>query len=108
MLGFFRGHDLVGGVEQSLRWDAAAIQTNAAKSFVLLDKDDFLPQVSGIEGSGVPARPGAEDDDVSGGGFHIGTYCFLFFLVLVLVPLLDSFNSASSDAITCARVRYPI
>jgi len=50
MLGFFRGVDLVRGVKQGFRRNAAAIEADAAKAFVLFDEDDFLAQVSGVEG----------------------------------------------------------
>jgi len=35
--------------KKGLRRNAAAIEANAAETFVLLDEDDFLAQVSGVE-----------------------------------------------------------
>src|SRR5213594_2428419 len=49
MLGFFRSRNLVRGVKQSLRWNAAAIEADAAQAFVLFDQDHFLAQISGVK-----------------------------------------------------------
>ena len=81
MLGFFRSRNLVRGVKQSLRWNAAAIEADAAQAFVLFDQDHFPAQVGGIEGSGVSAGSGADDDDFGFGWVHVHA---LFLLVLVL------------------------
>ena len=65
MFGFFRNIDLVSCVKQRLRWNATAIQTNAAEPFLALDEDDFFAEVGGIKRRRVSARPRADNDDLS-------------------------------------------
>ncbi len=53
----------LGGVQQGLRRDAAAVQARAA-DLVALDHGDREVQLGGAQGGRVPAAAGAEDDDV--------------------------------------------
>ena len=71
MLGFARGADRVGGVQQRLGRDAAAVQADAAQALVPLDQDDFLAEVGRVKGRGIAARARAHNDDFSFDRFHI-------------------------------------
>ncbi len=51
-------------VEQRLRRDAADVEADPAEPLVALDEDDLQAEVGGAERGRVPARPGAEHDDV--------------------------------------------
>src|SRR6266542_1479965 len=72
LLGFFRGVDLVRGVKQGLGRYAAAVEADAAETFVLLDEDDFPAQVGSVEGGRVSAGSRADDDDFGFGWVHGG------------------------------------
>src|SRR5688572_22895631 len=53
-------------VQQRLRGDAAAIETDPARVLLFVDQRDLHPEVSRIERGRVSARPGAEHCDVCG------------------------------------------
>src|SRR5437016_12216581 len=57
-LRFLRGPEQVRGVQQRFGRDAATIEADAAKTFVLLNEDDFLSEVGGVERGGVSAGAG--------------------------------------------------
>ncbi len=56
----------LGGVQQGLGGDAAAVQAGAAEE-VLLDEGHAQAELGGAQRAGVAAAPAAEDDDVVGG-----------------------------------------
>ena len=70
MLGFAGGGDGVGGVQQRLGRDAAAVQADAAQPLVLLDQNDFLAQVRRVKRRRVAARAAAHHHDFSFDRFH--------------------------------------
>ena len=70
MLGFASGANGVGGVQQRLGGNAAAVQADAAETFVAFDQDDFLAQVGRVKCRGVSAGAGANDHDFSLNWFH--------------------------------------
>jgi hypothetical protein len=55
-------------MQQGLGGNASAVEANAAKPCVALDKDDFFPKVSSVKGGRVAAGSGADNDDFSGDG----------------------------------------
>ena len=69
-LGFARGGDGVGRVQQRLGRDAAPVQADAAQALVALDQDDFLAEVRRVKGRGITARPRAHNYDFSLNWFH--------------------------------------
>ena len=52
---------LCAAFKQRLGGDAAAIEANAAESFVLLDQNDFFAEVGGVKRRGITARPAAHN-----------------------------------------------
>ena len=56
----------LGGVQQRLGRDAAAVQAGAPEQ-VLLDEGDAHAELGGAQRAGVAAAPSPEDDDVMGG-----------------------------------------
>ena len=70
-MGGFPGFaDHLGGVQQGLGGNAAAIEANAAQFFVLFDKKNFFAKVGGVKGGGVAAGPGAKNNNLSMNGVH--------------------------------------
>ena len=65
MFGFLGDGDLVCGVKQRLRRNAATIQANAAEPLLALDQDDFFAEISGIKRRGVSAGARANNHDLS-------------------------------------------
>ena len=59
--GFTGGDNLVGGVQQRLGGNAAAVQANATEPPFTFDQNDLFAEVGGIEGRGVTAGTGADD-----------------------------------------------
>jgi hypothetical protein len=59
-------------VKEGLGGDAAAVEADAAQLFVLLDEEDFFAKVGGVEGGGITAGAGAEYNEFSSDGFHVG------------------------------------
>jgi hypothetical protein len=55
-------HDHFGGVQQRLGGNATAVQADAAKFIVLLDKQNLLAEISRIKRGRVAARAGAQND----------------------------------------------
>ena len=65
MLGFARGGDGVGGVQEGLGGNAAPVQADAAQALLALDQDDFLAEVRRVKGRGITARARAYNYDFS-------------------------------------------
>ena len=57
-------------VEERLRGDAAHVEARAAQRPVLLDAGDAHPELGGADGGDVPARSGADHDEVVAIGRH--------------------------------------
>ena len=57
-------------MQQRFRWDAAAIETDAARVLLHVDERDLHAEVGGVEGRRVAARPRAEDGKLSGFARH--------------------------------------
>ncbi len=72
MAGFLGFGDDLGRVQQSLGWNTADIQTNAAQRGIALDQHHLLAQIGSAESGGVAAGAGAEDDYF---GMQIGVSC---------------------------------
>ena len=62
--------DVVGGIEQGFRGDAAAIETNSAKAFVAFDEDDLFAEVGRIEGRGIATWAATENENFGIDWFH--------------------------------------
>src|SRR6185369_17685681 len=58
-------------MKQRLRRDAAAIQADAARVLLHVHEGYLHPEVRGIEGRGVAARPGTEDRQLCGFARHV-------------------------------------
>ena len=60
-------------MQQRLRRDAAAVEADAAGVLLLVDERDLHAEVGGLEGGGVAAGAGAEDDDWAMAGIGVGS-----------------------------------
>ena len=54
------------GVQQRLRRDAADVETGSAEGGALLYDGDVEPELGGLDGTDVAARPGADDGEIVG------------------------------------------
>ncbi len=55
----------IGGVQQSLRWDAPAVEARPA-DLVPFDHRHGQPQLYGAEGGGITTVPASQDDEIEG------------------------------------------
>ena len=61
MRGFAGVDDLMRGVKQRLRGNAAAVETHAAEPLFALDENDFLAEIRRIKRRGITAGTGANN-----------------------------------------------
>ena len=61
--------DDLGDMQKRLGWDAADVETHAAKGRARVDQNHILPEIGGAEGGGVAAGTGAQNQDI---GLEIG------------------------------------
>ena len=61
----------MGGVQQRLGRDAAAVQTDTAQDLLALDEDYLLAEVCRVKSRGITARPCAHNYDFGSYRFHI-------------------------------------
>ncbi len=64
--GVLRFVDDLGHVQQRLRRDAAAVEADTAGVGRGVDERDLHAAIGGIEGGGISAGTGADDDELSG------------------------------------------
>ena len=60
----FRPDQVFARVKQRFAGDAADIQAGAAERRTLLDQGHFNPKLCSAKGADIPARPGADDDQI--------------------------------------------
>src|SRR6185436_3006996 len=81
-------------MQERFRWNATAIQADAAKALVLLNENNFLAVIGRVKRRGITARPGADDDDFRFDWVHLE-------LNLVLFEIFERLNQVD-DKPRCA------
>src|SRR5262249_3167849 len=100
-----RGEKSLGGIEKRFAWDAADIQARSAEIFAL-DARDFHAQLRRANRRDIPARPGADHDQVELGFAHKeGIVCSLFYPERTAPATSIAFSVSGRETSRCVTAR---